>query len=114
MVSALRELKEETGYIGKAPTSDWLLKLKPVLESPIIYNDPWKSNETTKLVTLEVDFTLTENVNPQPHLEEDEDIEVIILDLLNLSEELRKIEDTRGVQVDNRVHQLALGIELAK
>ncbi len=114
VVSALRELKEETGYIGKAPSSDWILKLKPILESPLIYNDPWKSNETTKLVTVEVDFSAEENVNPKPHLEDDEDIEVIVLDLLNLSDELAHIEKTRGFQVDNRVHQLALGLDLAK
>ena len=55
----------------------------------MLYNDPWKSNETTNLVTLEVDFK--SNPNPQPDLEDDEDIEIIVLDVLNLSEELAKI-----------------------
>ena len=55
----------------------------------MLYNDPWKSNETTNLVTLEVDFK--SNTNPQPDLEDDEDIEIIVLDVLNLSEELAKI-----------------------
>ena len=59
---AARELKEETGYVSTAPKSPSILKLKPVLESPVLYNDPWKSNETTNLVTLEVDFL--ENTNP--------------------------------------------------
>ena len=59
------------------------------MESPLLYNDPWKSNETTNLVTLEVDFK--SNPNPQPDLEDDEDIEIIVLDVLNLSEELAKI-----------------------
>ncbi|TNV75609.1 hypothetical protein FGO68_gene16616 [Halteria grandinella] len=111
--SALRELKEETGYIGTAPISDTILRLKPILESPILYNDPWKSNETTNLITLEVDFSLPENVNPQPHLEDDEDIEVIILDLLDLQKELEEIQRVRGVEVDNRVHMLAMGLQLA-
>ena len=82
--AAKRELREETGYIGTAPQSEEVLKLRPILESPNLYNDPWKSNETTKIVTLEVDFSKAENLDPKPELEEDEDIEVIVLDLLNL------------------------------
>ena len=88
MQAALRELREETGFIGQTPHSEQILKLKPILESPILYNDPWKSNETTNLVTLEIDFSLDENLNPKPDLEEDEDIEVLVLDFLNLSDEL--------------------------
>ena len=82
------------------------------MESPLLYNDPWKSNETTNLVTLEVDFK--SNPNPQPDLEDDEDIEIIVLDVLNLSEELAKIQSERGVEVDNRVCQLAMGLEVAR
>ena len=89
VVCAARELKEETGYVSTAPKSPEILKLQPILESPLLYNDPWKSNETTNLVTLEVDFK--SNPNPQPDLEDDEDIEIIVLDVLNLSEELAKI-----------------------
>ena len=65
-------------------------------------------------MTLEVDFSREENINPVPELEDDEDIEVIILDLLNLNEELRVIKEKRGIDIDNRVYQLALGLELAQ
>ena len=46
-VSALRELKEETGYTGN--------KIIDELTSPILYGDPWKSNERGKLVVIEID-----------------------------------------------------------
>ena len=36
--NALRELKEETGYVGK--------KIIQEIEVPKYYYDPWKSNET--------------------------------------------------------------------
>ena len=100
---ALRELKEETGYIGQKPFSPDILKLNPILITPPVYNDPWKSNETTNLVTVEIDFSKEENINPKPHSEDDEDIEVIIVDLYNLEEELDKIKETRGFVGDNRI-----------
>lgn len=100
---AARELHEETGYVGKAPESPAILALKPILESPILYNDPWKSNETTNLVTLEVDFSDPANITPTPNLEEDEDIEVIVCDLLNLREDLALVLNGRRYELDNRV-----------
>ena len=100
---AARELHEETGYLGKTPQSAAILALKPILESPILYNDPWKSNETTNLVTLEVDFSDPANLNPTPNLEEDEDIEVIVCDLLNLREDLTLALGGRRYELDNRV-----------
>ena len=107
VVCAARELKEETGYLSKPPYSPKILALQPLLESPILYNDPWKSNETTNLVTLEVDLSSGKG---DANLEDDEDIEVIVCDLLNLDEELRKYA---GIEVDNRVCQLAMGMQVA-
>ena len=97
--SALRELKEETGFVGREPINESILRLRPVLESPVLYNDPWKSNETTNLVTLELDLA----ARGEPELEDDEDIEVIVLDLEDLAGELREIREKRGFEVDNRV-----------
>ena len=88
VVCAARELKEETGYASKPPSSPQILALQPLLESPILYNDPWKSNETTNLVTLEVDLTTTPTAE-DANLEDDEDIEVIVCDLLTFQDELR-------------------------
>ena len=110
---AVRELHEETGYIGKAPTSPAILSLQPILESPILYNDPWKSNETTNLVTLEIDFSDPENHSPTPHLEDDEDISILVCDLLSLKEDL-EIACGGKYELDNRVQQLIMGIQVGQ
>lgn len=46
-VSGLRELKEETGYTGT--------KIINELTSPMVYGDPWKSNEKTRVIAVEID-----------------------------------------------------------
>ena len=55
-VSGLRELKEETGYTGTKIISE--------LTSPMVYGDPWKSNESCKNVIVNIDEDLIENQNP--------------------------------------------------
>lgn len=62
-VTAVRELKEETGYVGKAIF--WYKSHRP---------DPWKSSERAKMVKVEVDLTTPENKNPTPNFEASEDI----------------------------------------
>jgi 8-oxo-dGTP pyrophosphatase MutT (NUDIX family) len=48
--NALRELREETGYVGTIDKSTFT-QFPP----PTVYGDPWKSNESAKLVFVEVD-----------------------------------------------------------
>jgi len=43
----MRELKEETGYIGKKVVETGLC--------PSVFADPWKSNESSKLCIVEID-----------------------------------------------------------
>mmetsp|Transcript_22945 Transcript_22945/g.19910 ORF Transcript_22945/g.19910 Transcript_22945/m.19910 type:complete len:167 (+) Transcript_22945:104-604(+) len=50
---AIRELKEETGYTASSEIS-LLSNYKSSILSPILYGDPWKSNEAGKIVALEV------------------------------------------------------------
>lgn len=64
--AAIRELKEETGYIGT---------VKKIL--PISQIDQWKSRENTQLVHMEVDGDLECNLNPIPELEDTEYITLI-------------------------------------
>jgi ADP-ribose pyrophosphatase len=52
--NALRELKEETGYVGKISENSI---------SPILFSDPWKSNESCKSLVVEIDED--ENKNPK-------------------------------------------------
>jgi 8-oxo-dGTP pyrophosphatase MutT (NUDIX family) len=53
----LRELKEETGYTGTLNTQ--------YNNSPVVYGDPWKSNENGIVVYLDVDGDLPVNQNIQ-------------------------------------------------
>ncbi|KAI1911771.1 ADP-ribose diphosphatase [Ophidiomyces ophidiicola] len=61
---AVRELKEETGYVGIAEQ-----------RSPIMWNDPGFCNTNLNMVHVRVDMSLADNLNPKPQLEESEFIE---------------------------------------
>lgn len=63
---AMRELKEETGYIGTHKHT-----------SPGICLDPGLSDTTLNMVTLEIDGNAEENKHPGQQLDESEFIEVI-------------------------------------
>lgn len=73
--AALRELREETGYIGKI-----------VNKSPVIFNDPGFTNTNLCLVTAEIDMSLPENQNPVTELEENEFIECFSVPLKEFPE----------------------------
>ncbi|KAM0277501.1 hypothetical protein ACHAQH_005779 [Verticillium albo-atrum] len=100
--AAVRELKEETGYVGVASET-----------SPVMFNDPGFCNTNTKMVHVTIDMSLPENQNPVPELEESEFIEVFTAPLSTLWEECKKLE-AEGYAIDARVGTLAEGVELAK
>ncbi|KAJ5733101.1 ADP-ribose diphosphatase [Penicillium manginii] len=99
---AERELKEETGFVGVAMKSSF-----------IMFNDPGFCNTNFNLVHVKVDMTLPENQNPQPDLEEDEFIVSFTLPLVTLYDGLRKLE-AEGYAIDSRIGAIAEGIEMAK
>lgn len=66
--TALRELKEETGYSGKI-----LRTLKPRV------NSPGMSGEATAVAFAEIDDSLPENIRPQAALDGGEAIEVVLM-----------------------------------
>ncbi|PLB48950.1 nucleoside diphosphate-sugar hydrolase of the mutt family [Aspergillus steynii IBT 23096] len=99
---AVRELKEETGYVGVAEKT-----------SPIMYNDPGFSNTNFNLVHVNVDMSLPQNQNPQPELEDNEFIDCFTLPLSSLYEDLKRLE-REGYAIDAGVGSLAEGIEVAK
>lgn len=72
---ALRELKEETGYLGTVKSI-----------SPILYSNAALLADTVRLVTIEVDENLKENKNPVQHLEAEEEIEVILVSKSNVKD----------------------------
>ncbi|KAL2262527.1 hypothetical protein VTK26DRAFT_1057 [Humicola hyalothermophila] len=100
--AAIRELKEETGYLAE------------VLEtSPVMFNDPGFCNTNLRMVHVSVDMSLPENQDPKPELEENEFIEVFFAKLDTLWAECARLE-AEGYAIDARIANLAEGIEIAK
>ncbi|RYP40569.1 hypothetical protein DL767_001569 [Monosporascus sp. MG133] len=100
--AAVRELKEETGYVGKVTET-----------TPMMFNDPGFCNTNLRMVHVTIDMNLPENQDLKPELEENEFIEVFLVPLTKLYEECKKLE-AEGYAIDARVATLAEGIEVAK
>lgn len=100
--AAVRELREETGYVGVATET-----------SPIMYNDPGFCNTNMRMVHVSIDMSLPENQILKPELEDNEFIEVFTVPLANLWEECKRLE-AEGCAIDARVGTFAEGILLAK
>jgi len=103
---ALRELKEETGYVGKIVEGGFGV-------GPIIWNDPGFCNTNLRMIRVEINLSLPENQNPQPELEENEFIECFTVPLTDLYAECEMLEK-EGFAIDARVGTIAEGIEIAK
>ncbi|KAK4952219.1 hypothetical protein LTR28_006731 [Elasticomyces elasticus] len=103
---AVRELKEETGYVGKIMEGSLGV-------TPVMFNDPGFCNTNLNMVHVTVDMSDPENQSLKPELEENEFIESFTVPLTNLYEECRKLE-REGYAIDARVGTLAEGIEVAK
>ncbi|CAM1506119.1 Fc.00g057600.m01.CDS01 [Cosmosporella sp. VM-42] len=100
--AAIRELKEETGYVGE------------VLEtSPVMYNDPGFCNTNLRMVHVSIDMGLAANQDLKPELEENEFIEVFTVPLKDLWAECKRLE-AEGCAIDARVGTFAEGILMAQ
>ncbi|KAE8454515.1 hypothetical protein EG329_000138 [Mollisiaceae sp. DMI_Dod_QoI] len=100
--AAIRELKEETGYVGVVSET-----------TPVMFNDPGFCNTNLRMIHMTIDLSLPENQNPKPELEENEFIEVFTIPLKDFYPELKKLE-AQGYAMDARVATIAEGFELAK
>ena len=98
-VSALRELKEETGYIGKITKTT-----KPV------YNSPGLTDESISIVFVDIDENDPKNINPEPCNEGSEDIQVFLVERNMLGEFLDEQENL-GDKVDSKVMAYALAMQ---
>ncbi|KIX10582.1 uncharacterized protein Z518_01666 [Rhinocladiella mackenziei CBS 650.93] len=107
--AALRELKEETGYIATIPTD------AKAAEGFLMWNDPGFCNTNTKMIFVEVDMSDPRNQegNLKTELEENEYIECFSLPLDNLWTGLTEL-DRQGFAIDARVGTLAQGVEMAR
>jgi ADP-ribose pyrophosphatase len=106
-VAALRELKEETGYVATIPGD------AAAAEGFIMWNDPGFCNTNTKMMFVDVDMADERNQRPVPELEENEYIETFTLPLATLWSDLAEL-DRQGFGIDARVATLAQGMEMAK
>jgi len=100
--AAVRELKEETGYVGVVSET-----------SPIMFNDPGFCNTNLKMVHVTIDMSLPVNQNLKPELEENEFIEVFTVPLKDFWSECKRLVE-EGYAMDARVATIAEGIEIAK
>ncbi|KAI1436995.1 ADP-ribose pyrophosphatase [Xylaria sp. CBS 124048] len=100
--AAIRELKEETGYVGTVTET-----------SPVMFNDPGMTNTNTAICSVRIDMSLPENKEPKPTLEEDEFIESFMTPLATLYDECKRLEE-EGYAIDTRVGAFAQGIELSR
>lgn len=98
--TAVRELREETGYHGDV-----------VQVLPLSYSSAGMSNEAVWLVWLDIDEKRPANRAPQPELEDGEEIEVVLLSPKELSACLQAAGDTFGL--DSKVVAYALGAQLS-
>ncbi|KAK4502661.1 hypothetical protein PRZ48_006087 [Zasmidium cellare] len=99
--AAVRELREETGYVGT---------VRDV--SPTVVADPGLTNANMQMVTIEVN--LGENDEPpEQHLDEGEHIERVIVPLKDLYQKLQAYSKEEGKIVDARLFHWALGLHWA-
>lgn len=103
--AAVRELREETGYVGNADDCSvtGALPLSPGL-----------SDETVALVTVPIDLTLSENKNPIQDLHDGEDIELMKVPLSSLMGTLERLNEDENVSIFLGLHCIAMGVEWGK
>ena len=98
--TALRELREETGYFGV---------LRSIGEATC--TSPGMTGEGVHLAHVEIDETLPANQHPESRPEPDESIEVLAVALGELGEFVRR-ESARGVRFDSKIAAFLLGQEV--
>lgn len=112
-MAAVRELREETGFIGRVGAST----ASSLAPSPPLYVDPGFGNNSLQIVYLDVDGSDPRNQdgNRKPQLEEGELVQqVFTVPLSGLFETVRQYAYEDGFAIDARVGTLAEGIEMAK
>ena len=107
--AAIRELKEETGYVATLP------KDSSAAMSFVMFNDPGMTNTNTRMTFVDVDMNDERNKkeNLKQELESSEYIETFTVPLSKLWGELERL-DREGFAIDARVGTLAQGMEVAK
>ena len=104
--AAVRELAEETGYVGRVTmTRDIVFQYNPALV-----------DEAGVAVHMSINGDDAQNQESErasrKNLGEDEFIDIIRVPLVGLRARLERYQKEFGLQVDGRVYSLALGLEM--
>jgi len=99
-VAAIRELREETGYVGKV-----------VDESMTMLFGMAISNTTCKIVTVEIDGDLPENQNPKQELEDGEYVEVMTIPMDKILERMKDFQ-TQGYGLDGKILMIGTAFQV--
>jgi ADP-ribose pyrophosphatase len=100
--TAVRELREETGYHGEI-----------IGIEPFCYSSPGLTGEFVAIVRMRVDETTPENRRPIATPEESEEIETVLVPIDDLADFLRN-ETERGCKLDAKVAGFSIGINFGK
>ena len=101
--SALRELKEETGYTAQR---------EHVRENGLIcYNDPWKSNECSKLIRIHIDEKHPDNIKPVQQLDPEEHIQVELIPINEFKKHLSDLSLRKNYAIDSRIYLFGIGLD---
>ncbi|GCC38217.1 hypothetical protein chiPu_0016729 [Chiloscyllium punctatum] len=101
-VAALRELLEETGYIGEISET-----------TPDLCLDPGLTNCTMQYVSVNINGDDSENLHPKQRLDDGEFVEVILIPMNELRKKLDEMLQKENIVVDARVYAFAMGLMYA-
>jgi 8-oxo-dGTP pyrophosphatase MutT (NUDIX family) len=111
-IAALRELKEETGYVGTL-TTEGTTGTTGTFTTPAMPMSPGLSDETVCLVRVDVDLDAPENAHPKQELEGSEFITVYAVPKDTLRAQLDQLA-ARGYKVFAGLYLMALGMEMGR
>lgn len=97
---ALRELKEETGYVGTIRK-----------KSGVVWSDPGLTDANCEMVYVDVDMSLPENQQPVPQWMDSEVIEVVSVHTSELEETINNWNN-EGYLIDAKVQSVLIGMSL--
>ncbi|TNM91444.1 ADP-sugar pyrophosphatase isoform X2 [Takifugu flavidus] len=101
-ITALRELKEETGFKGEV-----------VGVTPVTCLDPGLSNCTTQIVLVNINGDEAENINPTQQLGDGEFVEVVLLPLDEFQTKIDDLLKKEKILVDAKVYIFGMGMAQA-
>ncbi|KAG7362133.1 NUDIX family hydrolase [Nitzschia inconspicua] len=104
--AALRELKEETGYVGSTAT------VMPTTVSRIVCMSPGLADETVQVVLVHVDLDHPDNVNPQAQPDAGEHITVRRVSLKDGFQTM--LDEESSPMAIQGLYLFAMGLEIGK